>query len=69
MKQLNDLPDMVAPSHDLVGRIALVRLRANDDRTYVAEVRTDFGSPAWAGSWHGFTLEKGRAVEVVEWVR
>jgi hypothetical protein len=37
-------------------------------RQYVAEVRTDFGGPAWAGSWHGFTLPEGRTIDVIEWL-
>lgn len=57
---------MVEPTEEMKGRVARVRL--NDEREYVAEVRTDFGRPAWAGSWHGFTLDKGKAIEVLSWL-
>ena len=62
---------MVEPEAWMKGKVARVRLnghRPNDERVYVAEVRTDFGRPAWAGSWHGFTLMEGRAVEVLDWI-
>lgn len=61
------MSEMVEPSRELVGRVARVRLQ--DDRVFVAEVRTDFGYPAWAGSWHGFTLPKGKPIEVLSWVQ
>lgn len=57
---------MIVPEHWMKGCVARVRLK--DDRVYVAEVRTDFGEPAWAGSWHGFTLIAGRPIEVIMWV-
>lgn len=44
-----------------VGTVVRGRLSTNpkDKRTYVAEVRGDFGRPQWFGSWHGFALEPG----------
>ena len=48
----------------------IVRCRINSagghPHDYVAEVRTDFGKPAWAGTWHGFTMEPDRLLEVTE---
>jgi hypothetical protein len=50
-----------------VGTVVRLKFaKGNDYRTYVAEVRDDFGPRAWAGSWHGFTLDPKVKVNVIE---
>lgn len=61
-------PGLTYPSTELLGRIAKVEFENGDGREYVAEVVNRFGGPAWAGSWHGFTMDKGMPVVVKRWL-